>query len=419
MIDPSRFARKITLTLFSAQSLASCGLIAAATLNSILGARLGGGAAWAGVPTAVYLLGGAGASLLWGYLMDSLGRRGGLALGLALGAVGAGLAFWSINSDQFYIFLVAMLLMGVANATMQLGRFAAAEVHPPQQRGRAISYVVLGGTLGAIFGPLLVGPAGQAAQSRGMDEFSGAYLVTLILFVVAALVVFAALRPDPKEIGAEVARLYPANNELSGGDQPLKQILRRPAVQVAMLSMVASQVVMVAVMVLTALHMRDHQHALSDVSLVISAHTIGMFAFSAVSGRLVDRWGRARVILSGAAGLLLACLAAPLSNMTIALAFSLFLLGLGWNFCYVGGSTLLSDHLSAGERSRTQGFNDLLIGLASALGSLVSGIIFARYGFAVMTIAGAVIATLPILAVWTWMRTQPQAHRPQAAQKSS
>jgi MFS family permease len=302
---------------------------------------------------------------------------------------------------------------------MQLGRFAAAEVHPPQQRGRAISYVVLGGTLGAIFGPLLVGPAGQAAQSRGMDEFSGAYLVTLILFVVAALVVFAALRPDPKEIGAEVARLYPANNELSGGDQPLKQILRRPAVQVAMLSMVASQVVMVAVMVLTALHMRDHQHALSDVSLVISAHTIGMFAFSAVSGRLVDRWGRARVILSGAAGLLLACLAAPLSNMTIALAFSLFLLGLGWNFCYVGGSTLLSDHLSAGERSRTQGFNDLLIGLASALGSLVSGIIFARYGFAVMTIAGAVIATLPILAVWTWMRTQPQAHRPQAAQKSS
>jgi MFS family permease len=182
-----------------------------------------------------------------------------------------------------------------------------------------------------------------------------------------------------------------------------------------MLSMVSAQVVMVSVMVLTALHMRDHQHGLGAVSLVISAHTIGMFAFSAVSGRLADRWGRAPVILSGAAGLLLACLAAPLSNLTFAMAISLFLLGLGWNFCFVGGSTLLSDHLSASERSRTQGFNDLLVGLASALGSLGSGIIFARYGYTVMTLAGALLSLIPILAIWGWMRTQPKASQTQAA----
>lgn len=415
MNDPTRFARKITFTLFSAQSLSSCGLIAAATLNSILGARLGGSPVWAGVPTAVYLLGGAGASLLWGYLMDSLGRRGGLALGLITGALGAGLAFWATNSNQMVVFLGGMLLMGVAYAAMALGRFAAAEVNPPQHRGRAIANVVLGGTLGAIFGPLLVGPAGQAAQSRGMDEFSGAYAITLSFFAVAALVVFTALRPDPKDIGRELTRLYPSSDSVPDRNEPLEQILRRPAVLMAMLSMVSAQVVMVSVMVLTALHMRDHQHGLGAVSLVISAHTIGMFAFSAVSGRLADRWGRAPVILSGAAGLLLACLAAPLSNLTFAMAISLFLLGLGWNFCFVGGSTLLSDHLSASERSRTQGFNDLLVGLASALGSLGSGIIFARYGYTVMTLAGALLSLIPILAIWGWMRTQPKASQTQAA----
>lgn len=415
MNDPTRFARKITFTLFSAQSLSSCGLIAAATLNSILGARLGGSPVWAGVPTAVYLLGGAGASLLWGYLMDSLGRRGGLALGLITGALGAGLAFWATNSNQMVVFLGGMLLMGVAYAAMALGRFAAAEVNPPQHRGRAIANVVLGGTLGAIFGPLLVGPAGQAAQSRGMDEFSGAYAISLSFFAVAALVVFTALRPDPKDIGRELTRLYPSSDSVPDRNEPLEQILRRPAVLMAMLSMVSAQVVMVSVMVLTALHMRDHQHGLGAVSLVISAHTIGMFAFSAVSGRLADRWGRAPVILSGAAGLLLACLAAPLSNLTFAMAISLFLLGLGWNFCFVGGSTLLSDHLSASERSRTQGFNDLLVGLASALGSLGSGIIFARYGYTVMTLAGALLSLIPILAIWGWMRTQPKASQTQAA----
>jgi MFS family permease len=347
--------------------------------------------------------------------MDSLGRRGGLALGLITGALGAGLAFWATNSNQMVVFLGGMLLMGVAYAAMALGRFAAAEVNPPQHRGRAIANVVLGGTLGAIFGPLLVGPAGQAAQSRGMDEFSGAYAISLSFFAVAALVVFTALRPDPKDIGRELTRLYPSSDSVPDRNEPLEQILRRPAVLMAMLSMVSAQVVMVSVMVLTALHMRDHQHGLGAVSLVISAHTIGMFAFSAVSGRLADRWGRAPVILSGAAGLLLACLAAPLSNLTFAMAISLFLLGLGWNFCFVGGSTLLSDHLSASERSRTQGFNDLLVGLASALGSLGSGIIFARYGYTVMTLAGALLSLIPILAIWGWMRTQPKASQTQAA----
>ncbi len=193
MQDLNQSARRISLTLFSAQSLASAGFIAAATLNSILGAKLGGQASWAGVPSAVYLLGGAGAAFLWGYLMDLWGRRAGLLAGLALGALGAGLAFQAIAINSLPAFLAGMVLMGMANAAMTLGRFAAAEVHPPGERGRAISNVVLGGAVGAILGPLMVGPMGRLAQSRGLDDLSGAYAASGLLFILACLTIITAV----------------------------------------------------------------------------------------------------------------------------------------------------------------------------------------------------------------------------------
>ncbi len=404
MQDLNQSARRISLTLFSAQSLASAGFIAAATLNSILGAKLGGQASWAGVPSAVYLLGGAGAAFLWGYLMDLWGRRAGLLAGLALGALGAGLAFQAIAINSLPAFLAGMVLMGMANAAMTLGRFAAAEVHPPGERGRAISNVVLGGAVGAILGPLMVGPMGRLAQSRGLDDLSGAYAASGLLFILACLTIFAWLRPDPRDLGREVARLYPETSTKYGEARSIGQILRLPAAIVAILAMALGQMVMVMVMVITALHMREHQHSLGSVSLVISAHTFGMYGFSVISGRLADRWGRRPVIISGATTLLLACLAATLSPEVLPLAISLFLLGLGWNFCFVGGSTLLADQLSPTERARTQGFNDLVVGMASAVASLGSGVIFAALGYTVMALAGATFSLVPLLAAIAWSR---------------
>lgn len=406
-LDLAPAARKITLTLFTAQSLVSAAIIAAATLNSIVGAQLGSGAQWAGVPTAVFLLASAGSSFLWGYLMDWLGRRAGLVLGLALGAAGAGLAFRSVVGDAFVPFLAGLALMGTASAAMLLGRFASAEVHPPASRGRAISNVVIGGTVGAVVGPLLVGPSGRWVSGLGLNELAGAYGAGVVLLAVAAAIAFAGLRPDPRDLGREVARLYPDTSAVERATQTLGQILRRPAVQVAMLVMVVGQVVMVAVMVITSLHMRVHQHGLGDVSLVISSHTLGMYAFSIFSGRLADRWGRRPVILLGACTLVLACVTAPLSPNVLPLAVSLFLLGLGWNFCFVGGSTLLSDQLSPAERARTQGFNDLLVGLAAAAASLSSGVIFDAAGYGVMVLIGAAVALLPVVVVVQWMRRQP------------
>ena len=166
-------------------------------------------------------------------------------------------------------------------------------------------------------------------------------------------------------------------------------------------SMVFAQMVMTMLMVITSLHMRMHAHPLGDISLVIHSHTIGMYAFSILSGKLADGWGRGPVILVGGGTLLVSCLVAPLSTDLGPLAAALFLLGLGWNFGYVGGSALLSDQLSPPERAKTQGFNDLLLGLASATGSLGSGVVFASAGFGAMAAVGAA-ASLALLSLALW-----------------
>ena len=402
MTNLESIARKITTILFAQQSLASAGFIAAATLNSIVGKELSQHANWAGVPTAVYLLAGAFAAFMWGYVFDSIGRRGGLTTGLSIGVIGSGVAFYAIAIHSFAIFLGGMILMGIANAAVQLGRFAAAEVNRPEHRGRAISNVVIGGTVGSVIGPFVAGPAGKVIGSWGIDELAGAYLVSLVLFAIAAVVVFVGLRPDPREIGKQVAEKFPDTVVRSRVVRNMRQIFSQPAAMVALVSMVLGQMVMVLVMVITSLHMRDHNHILGDISIVISAHTVGMYAFSIISGRLADSWGRGQVIIVGSATLVLACIAATISPDVLPLGVALFLLGLGWNFCFVGGSTLLADQLSPAERARTQGFNDLLVGLASATGSLGSGFIFAALGYNTMAWISAAFAFIPLILASFW-----------------
>jgi MFS family permease len=401
--DYSHAARKITATLFAAQSLVSAAFIVSGTVSAIVGAQLSPNKAWAGLPSAVQRLGMAFAALAVGATMDRIGRRWGLALGLAVGTLGAGLAAEAIGAGAFLLFLGGLMLMGVASAAMQLGRFAAAEVHPPQSRGRAISSVVVGGAVGAVLAPLLVGPSGRWAQQAGRNELVGPYLVTLVIFALTSLVILVWLRPDPRDVGRKIAEDYPETVVHSGPARPVSQILRTPAAFVALSAMAFGQVVMVMLMGMASLHMVNYQHTLTDISVVFSVHTFGMFAFSMVAGRLTDRWGRGPVILSGTAMLVLACALAPLSPDVLPLSIALFLLGVGWNFCYVGGSALLSDQLSPEERAKTQGANDFLLALATAAASLGSGLMFARTSYTVLGIVGAVASLLPMALTAWWM----------------
>jgi MFS family permease len=405
MTDIRRNARKITLTLFVTQSLASAGFIAVAAINPILGEKLAGSRSLATLPAAIYLLSGALSASAWGYFMDRWGRRNAIVAALLLGILGNALVLVAIRSASFLLLLTGLVLMGITNSAITLGRFAAAESNPPDQRGRALSAVVFGGVVGTILTRLSAAPMGSFAVSIGMDELSGAYLATIVLFALACLIVFLGLRPDPRELGKEVASLYPEAIP-QGEARPILQILRQPAVITAVAAMALGQVVMVAIMVITSLHMEDHHHARSDIYAVISAHTFGMFAPSIISGWLLDRWGRGRMIVIGTATLLLACVTAPLSPDVLPLGISLFLLGVGWNFCFVGGSTLLSDQLSPLERSRTQGTNDLLVGLASAFISLSSGFIFSATSYTVMAIISAALSLVLLFMAISFLRLQ-------------
>jgi MFS family permease len=404
--DYSRIARKITWVLFLSQGLSSAGFIAAFTVNALVAVDLTGRTAMAGVPGALYVVGQACGALVWGWSMEWFGRRRGLALGQIIGVVGSAIAMAAVVNRSFFWFLPGLVLVGMARAAVDLGRFAAAEVHLPAERGRAISYVVLGSTVGAVFGPLLVGPTGRLAVAAGFSELAGPYGVGFVGLVLAALLISAGLRPDPRDIGRELARLKPESASLQA-TRSLAEVVRQPGVVVAMGSMVFAQLVMIVPMSITSVHMMAHQHPLTAVSLVIAAHTLGMFAFSIVSGRMTDRWGRGRVIMLGSMLLILSCLVAAPSTNLLPLVAALFLLGLGWNFAYVAGSTLLADQLSPTERAKTQGFNDLLLNLASAASQVGSGVVYASGGYGVMGLAAAAAGMVPLaLATW-WQITAP------------
>lgn len=401
MRDYPAIARKITFTLFLSLSVVSAGLITTATVNAIVGAELSGVEALAGVPSTVFLIAAAGGAFAWGLIMERSGRRFGLTWGMVLGAAGSFVAGAAIVGQSFLVFLGGMALLGVSQAAMQLGRFAAAEVHPMESRGRAIANVVIGGTVGSILGPILVGPTGRLAESMGVRELVGPYGASLMLFIIASGIVFLLLRPEPSQIARELVSQSTQNVQTSQPARPISEILRQPAVSVAIVAMVFGQMVMVMVMVITTLYMKKQGHDLTDISLVISSHTLGMYAFSIISGRLADRFGRETVITVGAATMVIASMGARFSPEVVPMAVALFLLGLGWNFCYVGGSTLLADQLTIAEQSRMQGFNDLLIGAASAVGSLGSGFVFAAVGFRAMGLIGAIVALLPlVLTLW-------------------
>jgi len=404
MKDFERIARKITTVLFLSQSLSSAGFIAAFTVNALVGVDLSGQKAMAGVPGGLYVAGQACGAMIWGFSMERIGRRGSIALGQLIGVIGSIIAVAAVVDRSFFFFLFGLVLVGMARSAVDLGRFVAAEVHLPEKRGRAISNVVLGSTVGAIFGPLLVGPMGHVAMWAGYPELSGAYIAGAAVLIAAAALIFGGLRPEPRDIGRELAQIHSGSSSPQG-PRSLSEIVRHPGVIVAMVTMAFAQMVMVVPMSITSVHMKDHQHALTAVSLVISAHTLGMYAFSVISGRMTDRWGRGLVIILGSTVLLLSCLMAAPSINLLPLTIALFLLGLGWNFAYVAGSTLLADQLTPKERAKTQGFNDLILNLSSGASQIGSGVVYAAGGYGIMGLTAAAMALVPlVLAIWWQVR---------------
>ena len=398
-LDAAR--RHVRNALVAGVALGSTGHIAAVTVGTIVASQMLGTEALAGAPAATVVLGAAVGSVVLSGLMARIGRRRvGLAGGYGIGVVGALIAALAVFSGSFPLLVCGTLLIGFGNSSNQLSRYAAADMVPPDRRASAIGIVVWGATVGSVIGPAMVPISSNLAVAAGLPALVGPYLVPVVFVGLAAILSFALLRPDPYELADEASRL--ATREDPGPSiGPIADIVRRPRVAAAIICLVIGQFVMVLIMTMTPLHMTEHGHDLAAVGIVLSAHTLGMFALSPISGRLTDRFGPVRTIFSGtvvlAAASILAA-AAPAEGGAM-LLLALFLLGWGWNLGFVAGSSMLSQNLELHERTRVQGLADALIWSASAAASLGSGLIMAAVGYTALGILGAGLIVIPILAL--------------------
>lgn len=386
-------------------------MIAGFTLTPIIAASLAGSDSAAGVPNTVTLLGRAAAAYPLGWLLDHAGRRWGLTAGFLLATLGSALAVVSIIAGSFIGFCLGAALVGMGRAASDQSRYVAAEVQTASKRARVIGLIVFASTVGAVGGPLLVDPSGQMAARLGLAVAAGPFIIGALLFFLALLVTVLFLHPDPLAVGRAMAVAEQPETAGKKGGRPLSHIFADPLVIVAVAAMVVGQLVMTLVMVITPLHMDHHNHGTQAISLVIMAHTLGMFGLSSVTGWLIDRFGRLAMIVAGALVLVSATLLAPLSTSMAPLAFALFVLGLGWNFCFIAGSSLLSDALAAGERGRAQGASEMMVALAAGTGSLGTGAVFARGGMAAVSAVGLAFS-LALVATYAWLALSRRLAQP-------
>ena len=403
-------SRRITGTIFLSESIFSAAFIATVTLLSVNAATLSGTDTWAGLPTTLGLVGRAALAVPMGWLMDRSGRRLGMVLGYGIGALGMATGVLAVQSFSFALLCVSSTIVGINSATSQQARFIAAEVWPTDQRARVIGFIVFAGTIGAVGGPLLVGPTSALAEQLGFEPNAGPYLLGAGLLVIAAVLAMIFLRPDPLRFGKQfdTPSLDAHGNILAV--RTARTIFADRTVQLAVASMVIGQLVMTLIMVITPVHMHHENHTNSEISFVFMAHTLGMFGFAFLTGWLIGQLGARPMIAFGAAVLVISSIMAAVAANMLTLTLALFLLGLGWSFCFVAGSALLTSALHPGERGRIQGANDMLVALASGTGSLSTGAIFAFGG---MIAVGAVGLGLTLafvaLAAWLHQRRDPRA----------
>jgi len=393
--------RVLLATLFAAQVAGSTGFSMSLAVGSIMATVITGTNTWAGLPIAVGSLGTALASWPLSRLMSRHGRRRGLTLGYSLAAVGAAVAIAGLVARSFPLFLAGMALFGVANTSNLLARYAAADVSPGAERGRAMGLIVGGSTLGAVLGPNLMAPAAWVGALVGLAPVPSTYLISVGGYVLAALLVEALLRPDPLEVARELARgAAPATRRAAL--RGTAEILRDPRVATSLGALMTGQLVMIGTTSTAPVYLHDSGHQAGLIGLAVSLHLGGMYVASPLSGWLSDRFGRLPMIGAGGVVLMLALAIAGLAPGPAAavVMLGLFLNGIGWNLAFVSASALLTDALSPDERASIQGLADLATGLMGAVGSAAGGMILGAWGFAVLNALGALMLVGPLAASW-------------------
>jgi MFS family permease len=382
-LNPTRALLALSLS----QAIATAAMSGAFMMGSLLLVSMSGGsAAWAGVPSAVMMTSSALILQPLARWKDRHGYRAVLGMAFIVGAAGGCLAAGGAALGSRMLLMSAFVLFGAANGGIQLCRFAAAEMVPPERRGKAMSIVITGATAGALGGPLLAHAAEKAGALASLPAALAPFLALSLIYLAGFPAVLPAMAratstppPAPSAPGATIA---PA---------PRSRLLY------AIGTMVFGQVAMVFLMAVTPVHMHQHHHSTGSISLVLTVHFLGMFGLSVLGGWLADRFGRIQTICLGSALLILSYLIGKLSVSLPAVLGALFLLGLGWNFVFLSGSVLLSDSLKGRNRGRIQGISDGAVAFGSAVAGLASGLLLGALGYDGIAWVGLALGAVPLL----------------------
>ncbi|WP_162941958.1 MFS transporter [Desertimonas flava] len=399
--ERAELQRRTLRALATGQIVGAAALASAVTVGAfVVQDILGQDTPWAGAATATVTTGTALMAQVLSRRMQRLGRRPGLVLGYRLAAVGGAIAVVGVETQMLAVFLVGLFLFGNGQAANLLARYAATDLAEPAERSRAMSSIVFASTFGAVAGPLLVGPAEHAGEAwLGVERYSGPWLCSAVFFVLASTITTIRLRPDPLVAAGGVAAAGIDRRPPALG-ATFRAVADHAGARLAVTAMVVSQVTMVAVMAMTPVHLKLHGH--EGVSqYVVSLHIAGMFAFSPLVGRYSDRRGRRSAIAVGAVLLVVAGSTAALSGDVEQLLFpSLWLLGIGWNFGLIGGSSLLVESVPAAQRVAVQGSADLAMSLCGGIAGFASGFVRRAVGYHVLATLATVAAGALLVAAF-------------------
>lgn len=400
--DVEALQRRTVRVLMGSQAFGGLGNTVGITVAAVLARDVSGSEALAGLVQTLQVLGAAAASYLLSRVMGARGRRLGLVSGYLVGATGAAILVVGGVVDSYAVLLLGAALLGANSATNYQARYAAADLATPQRRARALSMVLWASTLGAVIGPNLVGPAGDLADRLSLPRLTGPFLVSVFVVLFAALLLVLLLRPDPLLVAREVAGRPVGEVRRGASWRRVRDLVRQhPGILGGILAMSTAHAVMVAVMMMTPLHMDGGGAELEVIGFVISIHILGMFFFSPLIGLLADRLGRTVTLLTGAV-LLWVSLAlsgtAP-EGASVQIGVGLFLLGLGWSFCTVSASALLTDSSPLDARTDVQGVADMLMNVSAAGAGLLAGVVVEVLGFRALNVFAGVLALGVLWAV--------------------
>lgn len=391
---------RVVLLLAGCQALMMSANSLIVSSAPLVGHDLAQDKALATLPLAIQFLASMIMTIPAAHLMRRIGRRNGFRLGASMGLTAALVAALSIQQQYYWGFLMAALLFGGANGFASYYRFAAAESVDGSRRSLAISWVLAGGVLAAFVGPNL------ASQTRHLlaQPFAASYASLSLVFALSlVLLMFVRVPAATEDHGAAASR-------------PLREIVTQLSYVTALLAAVLGYTIMAFIMSATPLAMAHHNHVFDDTAFVIQWHLFGMFAPSFFTGHLIRRVGVLWVMLGGAL-IAACCVAINLAGTTVwHFWLALLLLGVSWNFLFVGGTTLLTETYRPSERARAQSFNDFFVFVAVAASALGAGIVHDAMGWRVINLFALPFIGIIVLAVLASVHLQRRNKRIEAGQ---